>query len=138
MKKQIKQLEIFQKSFKSNYNTTPTFLSKDEYELRYALSLEELNEYKDACEDNDMVEILDAIVDRIFLAFGDAVSHGLQDKLPKAFQEVFLSNMSKLDSDGEPIINGKSGILDNTRPIGKLLKSENYFEPNLKQFLDVI
>lgn len=88
-------------------------------------------------EDNDMVEILDAIVDRIFLAFGDAVSHGLQDKLPKAFQEVFLSNMSKLDNDGEPIINGKKGVLDNKRPIGKLLKSENYFEPNLKQFLSV-
>jgi predicted HAD superfamily Cof-like phosphohydrolase len=136
MRKQIKQLEIFQKAFKSNCNTTPTFLTEEEYKLRYALSLEELNEYKDACEDSDMVEILDAIVDRIFLAFGDAVAHGLQDKLPKAFQEVFVSNMSKLDSDGEPIINGKNGVLDNTRPIGKLLKSELYFEPNLQQFLD--
>lgn len=135
MKVQIKNLENFQQKFKSNYNTTPTFLTEEEYTLRYLLSKEENEEYLSACHDNDMVEILDAIVDRIFLAFGDAVSHGLQDKLEAAFQEVYLSNLSKLDDNGEPIINGQNGIFDKSKPLGKLLKSENYFQPNLKQFL---
>jgi hypothetical protein len=44
--------------------------------------------------------------------------------------------MSKLDKNEEPIINGVNGF-DDTRPIGKILKSENYFKPNLKQFLNV-
>jgi len=135
MQKQIKLLETFQKAFKSNFNTTPTFLTEGDYNLRYALAKEENEEYLEACQNNDMVEILDAIVDRIFLAFGDAVSHGLQDKLEVAFQEVFESNMSKLDVNGKPIINGENGVLDESRPIGKLLKSGLYREPNLKQFL---
>ena len=135
MKKQIQQLEAFQKAFKSNYNTTPTFLSEAQYKLRYELSKEENEEYLEACQNNDMVEILDAIADRIFLAIGDAVSHGLQDKLELALNEVFESNMSKLDENGEPIINGLNGYLDTTRPFGKLLKGELYREPNLKQFL---
>ena len=42
--------------------------------------------------------------------------------------------MSKLDADGKPIINGEQ-VLDKTRPVGKVLKSANYSEPNLKQFI---
>jgi predicted HAD superfamily Cof-like phosphohydrolase len=135
MQKQIQNLEEFQRKFNSIYNTEPTFLTEEEYNLRYALSKEELEEYLEACQNKDMVEILDAIVDRIFLAIGDAVCHGLQDKLVDAFQEVVDSNMSKLDENGKPIINGENGVLDTTRPLGKILKSKNYFEPNLKQFL---
>jgi hypothetical protein len=63
------------------------------------------------------------------------IIHGLQDKLIDGFQEVFRSNMSKLDSNGKPIINGKNGILDGSRPLGKVLKSKGYSEPNIKQFL---
>lgn len=136
MQKQITQLEQFQKKFKSIYNTKPTFLTEEQYNLRYLLSKEENEEYLEACQNNDMVEILDAIVDRIFLAIGDAVCHGLQDKLILAFQEVVDSNMSKLDENGEPIFNGENGVLDTSRPLGKLLKSKLYKEPNLKQFLD--
>ena len=135
MQKQIQNLEEFQRKFNSIYNTKPTFLTEEEYNLRYALSKEELEEYLEACQNKDMVEILDAIVDRIFLAIGDAVCHGLQDKLVDAFQEVVNSNMSKLDKNGKPIINGENGVLDLTRPLSKILKSKNYFEPNLKQFL---
>ena len=135
MEKQIKQLEEFQLKFKSLHNTEPTFLTKEEYELRFLLSEEELDEYLEACQNKDMVEILDAIVDRIFLAIGDAVCHGLQGKLVEAFQEVVNSNMSKIDENGEPIFNGENGVTDITRPLGKLLKSKLYREPNLKQFL---
>jgi len=135
MQKQIQNLEEFQRKFNSIYNTEPTFLTEEEYNLRYALSREELEEYLEACQNKDMVEILDAIVDRIFLAIGDAVCHGLQDKLVDAFQEVVDSNMSKLDENGKPIINGENGVLDLTRPLGKVLKSKNFQPPQLHKFL---
>lgn len=41
------------------------------------------------------------------------------------FLEVHQSNMSKLDKNGKPIF----------REDGKIMKSENYYKPNLKQFL---
>ena len=97
--------------------------------------MEMIDEYKEACEQGDIIEIFDAILDRLFLAFGDAVCHGLQDKLIEGFNEVVASNMSKLDEVGLPIINGENGVLDESRPLGKILKSKNYSEPNLKQFL---
>ena len=135
MQKQLAQVETFQKSFNSVYNTEPTLLKEEDWKLRYKLSLEELDEYKEACEQGDIVEIFDAILDRLFLAFGDAVSHGLQDKLIDGFNEVVRSNMSKLDNNGKPIINGEDNVWDESRPKGKILKSKNFFEPNLKQFL---
>jgi predicted HAD superfamily Cof-like phosphohydrolase len=135
MQQQLKDLETFQKAFNSTYNETPTLLSEEDWKLRYKLSLEELEEYKEACEQGDIVEIFDAILDRLFLAFGDAISHGLQDKLIDGFNEVVRSNMSKLDDNGKPFINGENGVWDETRPKGKILKSQNFFEPNLKQFL---
>ena len=135
MKQQIKDLETFQKSFNSVYNTEPTLLKEEDWKLRYKLSLEELDEYKEACEQGNIVEIFDAILDRLFLAFGDAVSHGLQDKLIDGFNEVVRSNISKLDNNGKPIINGEDNVWDESRPKGKILKSKNFFEPNLKQFL---
>ena len=135
MRQQIKDLETFQKSFNSVYNTEPTLLKEEDWKLRYKLSLEESDEYKEACEQGDIVEIFDAILDRLFLAFGDAVSHGLQDKLIDGFNEVVRSNMSKLDNNGKPIINGEDNVWDESRPKGKILKSKNFFEPNLKQFL---
>ena len=135
MEEQIKDLERFQKAFNSTYNETPTLLSEEDWKLRYKLSLEELEEYKEACEQGDIVEIFDAILDRLFLAFGDAVSHGLQDKLIDGFNEVVRSNMSKLDNNGKPLINGEDDVWDESKPKGKILKSKNFFEPNLKQFL---
>ena len=135
MQKQLAQVETFQKSFNSVYNTEPTLLKEEDWKLRYKLSLEELDEYKEACEQGDIVEIFDAILDRLFLAFGDAVSHGLQDKLIDGFNEVVRSNISKLDNNGKPIINGEDNVWDESRPKGKILKSKNFFEPNLKQFL---
>lgn len=135
MKQQIKQLEEFQKAFNSTYNNSPTLLSKEEWELRYKLSEEELLEYKEACEAGDLVEITDSITDRLFLIIGDAVSHGLHHILEDAFNEVVRSNMSKLGLDGRPIINGENGVYDETRPLGKILKPSHFSEPNLKQFL---
>ena len=137
MQEQIKKLETFHKVFGLDVATEPTLVKKELSDLRYDMSLEELNEYKEACENGDLVEILDSIVDRIYLAIGDAVVHGLLPALVPAFDEVHASNMSKLDKHGEAIINGVTceRVLD--LPIGKVLKSEFYFRPNLKRVLKI-
>ncbi len=135
MRNEIRDLERFQEIFKRTINYTPTLVDKEEYELRHSLSEEENNEYLQACKDGDMVEILDAIVDKIFLAIGDAVVHGLQDVLVPAFAEVVRSNMSKLDTDGKPLINGVTIPLQEDKPYGKVLKSIHYSPPDLKKFL---
>ena len=51
--------------------------------------------------------------------------NGFDKILPKAFEEVHQSNMSKLE-------NGKAVF----REDGKILKGKNYFGPNLKQFVE--
>lgn len=135
MQKQLNDLQHFQRIFNSTYNSSPTLLSEDEYKLRFDLLKEESEEYLEACENNDLVGILDAITDQLYIVLGTAVSHGMQHILEKAFSEVHSSNLSKLDEDGLPIINGENGVWDSSRPKGKLLKSKLFKEPNLKQFL---
>ena len=135
MQQQLNQLSEFQRAFNSTYNTSPTLLSEEDYILRFKLLQEENEEYLEACRNNDKVEILDALTDQLYIVLGSIVSHGMQHIIEKAFDEVQASNMSKLDDEGLPIINSENGVWDESRPKGKILKSKNFFEPNLKQFL---
>lgn len=136
MEQQLNKLKQFQIAFNSTYNDTPTLLKDQDYVLRFNLLKEENEEYLEACKNDDKVEILDALTDQLYIVLGTIVSHGMQDIIEKAFNEVHASNMSKLDNNGKPIINGLNGVLDNTRPMGKVLKSNNFFEPNLEKFIN--
>ena len=136
MENELNKLKEFQIAFNSTYNDTPTLLKDQDYVLRFNLLKEENEEYLEACRNNDKIEILDALTDQLYIVLGTIVSHGMQDIIEKAFNEVHASNMSKLDNDGKPIINGLNGVLDNTRPVGKVLKSNNFFEPDLKQLIN--
>lgn len=135
MQQQLKDLEKFQKAFNSTFNETPTLLKEEDYILRYKLLKEENEEYLEACVNEDKVEILDALTDQLYIVLGSIVSHGMQHIIEKAFSEVNNSNLSKLDNNGKPLINGENGVWDESKPKGKILKSQNFFEPNLKQFL---
>lgn len=119
-------LETFHSKFNSPVGEKLQFISEDRSKLRYDMILEELNEYKGAIENNDMVEICDAIVDILYLTYGTAVEHGMKEKLDLMFKEVQDSNMSKLGEDGKPMF----------REDGKIMKGPNYFKPNLAQFID--
>ena len=119
----------FHKKFKVQF--------EDNFQLRFDLLREENEEYLEACKAQDRVEMFDAIIDSLFIVYGTAHYHGFtSEQLEKGFLEVYNSNLSKLDENGEPIINGENGVLDVTRPLGKILKSSNFKEPKLKQFLD--
>ena len=125
MKKQLQQLWDFQSAYNSTKNTTPTLIEPDDYFLRYCLGKEELLEYLDACNNDDIVEITDALADQLYILLGTMVAHGMQDIIEDVFNEVHRSNMSKLGEDGKPIY----------REDGKVLKGPNYSPPNITQFI---
>lgn len=124
LKEIIQHVEIFHNAFHiANYNV-PTLLNDKEAELRYNLMKEENEEYLEAAKNGDMIEIADALGDQLYILCGTLLRHGLQDKIEEVFLEIQKSNMSKLDANGNPIF----------REDGKVLKSELYFKPNIKQF----
>jgi predicted HAD superfamily Cof-like phosphohydrolase len=84
---------------------------------------EEIQEYMDANDASDIVEILDALCDILYFLFGMVVIHGLQKYFTKGFDIVHKSNMSKLDDDGSIIVRESDG---------KILKGKNYWKPREK------
>ena len=126
MRKQINHVKLFHESFGIENKTKPNSnLAEKVYNLRYNLMKEENDEYLDACEKGDMVEIADALGDMMYILCGTILSHGLQGKIEEIFEEIQRSNMSKLDENGKPIY----------REDGKILKSKKYFKPNISKIL---
>lgn len=125
MEKQIKMVEFFHTKFKQTQSITPTLLSSKESMLRYNLGKEELDEYIVAAGEEDLVEVLDALADQLYIIFGTICKHGLQNHIEKAFDLVHENNMSKLGPDGEAII----------REDGKIIKPEGFKKVELKDVL---
>jgi predicted HAD superfamily Cof-like phosphohydrolase len=122
----IAHVEKFHDSFKIGNNYAPTTeLSDDEILLRYKLMREENEEYLEAAQNSDLVEIADALGDQLYILCGTILKHGMQHKIAEVFEEIQRSNMSKLDKDGNPIY----------REDGKVLKSDQYFKPNIASIL---
>lgn len=131
----IKEVAKFHKAFNQVDAKSPRLLEFEDWDLRRELGQEELNEYTDACKEGNLVEVLDSLVDQMYIICGTVLKHGLQDVFWDAFREVQRSNMSKLDENKKPLINGQNGILDSTRPMGKILKSEFFVKPKLNKFI---
>jgi len=129
----ISAVEEFHDAFGIENKYKATLTDHDTALLRYKLMREENEEYLEACENNNLIEVADALGDQLYILCGTILKHGLQDKIEEIFEEIQRSNMSKLDKNGEPIIN--DGIIDPTRPVGKVLKSEEYSQPNIKEIL---
>lgn len=116
----------FHTAFGQVRNTVPTLPGSETLadpnslrSLRKRLLEEEYNEYVEGEDNNDLVEIADAIADILYIAYGTAVSYGLP--MDEIFNEVHASNMSKLGEDGKPIY----------REDGKILKGPNFFQPDI-------
>jgi predicted HAD superfamily Cof-like phosphohydrolase len=121
MKKQLKAVEEFHNAFNQENGTTPRLLTDKESELRYNLMFEENQEYIEACRENDLVEIADALGDQLYILCGTILKHGMQYKIEEVFEEIQRSNMSKLNEDGTAKF----------REDGKILKGPNYSPPNI-------
>jgi len=135
MKDQIKHVQAFQTAFGRPVRYSPSLIPGVNAQLRFDLMKEENEEYLEACQAGDIVEVADALGDMLYILCGTIIEHGFQDKITDIFEEIQKSNMSKLDKEGKPVVNGENGIHDASKPMGKILKSENFFTPNIKQFV---
>ena len=85
----VNEVETFNKTFGKPNNYDPVVPNKKEWQFVYDFVLEELEEYREACERGDIVEILDALCDITYVSLGNGVMlHGLKDKIWPAYQEV--------------------------------------------------
>ena len=123
----IDAVKEFNEAFKIKYSKNQKAdLDESTIDLRYRLMQEENNEYLEAARKKDLVEIADALGDKLYILCGTILAHGLQDKIVEVFNEIQRSNMSKLSAEGKPLI----------REDGKILKGPNYFKPNIKSILE--
>ena len=95
MSNYLQSVSEFHKTFNAPILESPQIPSKERCELRVALLQEELNELKQAIEDNDLVEIADALADLQYVLSGAILEFGLKEKFNTLFDEVQRSNMSK-------------------------------------------
>ena len=85
----------FHKTFKHPIEKEPIIPAPKRCELRVSLIAEELKELEKAIEDNDLVEVADALCDIQYVLSGAVLEFGLGDKFKDLFDEVQRSNMSK-------------------------------------------
>ena len=120
----FEDVKKFMATFGQMVRTKPQFPDEKTMQLRYDLIKEELNELEHAMKTKNLKEVADALTDILYVTYGAGYAYGID--LDKCFKEVQRANMSKLGTDGKPIYNEK----------GKVMKGPNYFEPNLKQFVE--
>ena len=150
----VSEVEEFNAIMGKPNNYTPVIPDEKEWMFVYNFILEELEEYKHACETGDIVEVLDALCDITYVSLGNgAMLHGLKDKVWPAYQEVQASNLSKActsEEEAQETVRvrsteqeepchyeqvGKYFIVYRTRD-RKVMKNINYFRPDLTQFLN--
>lgn len=125
MRKQINQVKEFHNAFNIPIVVLPELPSVQRRQLRNDILQEEVNELNQAAKDGDIIAAADAIIDCLYVLIGTAHEFGLANILEQCFNEVHKSNMSKLGADGKPIV----------RNDGKVLKGENYREPDLSSII---
>ena len=126
MKKGISAVHQFHSAFGLGIEETPIAdLGIAKNRLRYELMKEENEEYLEAANNNDLVEVADALGDMLYILCGTIIEHGMQHKIEEVFEEIQKSNMSKLGADGKPVY----------REDGKVLKGPNYFKPDIQKVL---
>ena len=91
----------FHHTFKHPILPAPGIPDRSRCDLRVELIQEELNELKEAIEDNDITEIADALADLQYVLAGAVLEFGLANKFSLLFDEVQRSNMSKACSTME-------------------------------------
>jgi predicted HAD superfamily Cof-like phosphohydrolase len=123
MTEEIYKVGYFHKKFNQDNRIKVT--DSKEMELRLRLIQEEVDEMREGIENQDIVEVADALIDQLYITFGTLEKLGLADVALEMFNEVHRSNLSKLDRNGNPIF----------RRDGKILKSNQYSPPILSKFI---
>jgi len=148
----ISEVEEFNAVMGKPNNYNPVIPDEKEWMFVYNFILEELEEYKHACETGNIVEVLDALCDITYVSLGNgAMLHGLKDKVWPAYQEVQASNLSKACSSEEEaqatvrVRSEEQKAECHYEKVGeyyivyrthdrKVMKNINYFRPDLSKF----
>lgn len=142
----------FHETFNQPVLYAPEIPGVDRCKLRVSLLEEELKELKQAIENNDLVEVADALCDLQYVLGGAILEFGLAGKFEELFNEVQRSNMSKACSTEEEAKSTAEyyQIQENTQCVirrkdnkflvyresdNKVLKSVNYSKADLKSKL---
>ena len=120
----FRKVGTFMKTFGQEVKSKPSFSTEKINKLRIDLIKEELEELTEAMNNQDLLEVADALTDILYVTYGAGHAFGID--LDKCFDEVQNSNMSKLDENGKPIYNES----------GKVMKGPNYFKPDLSKFVN--
>lgn len=148
----VDEVEVFNRTMGKPNNYTPNIPDEKEWMFVYNFILEELEEYKEACQKGDIVGVLDALCDITYVSLGNGTMlHGLKGHIKDAYAEVQASNMSKVCKTEEEA-NLTIRVREQEQGTGchyekqgdywvvyrtydrKVMKSINYFKPNLEQF----
>ena len=151
----LRDVKEFHETFKLPVLTFPQIPSVERRKLRISLNQEENKEFSDACIEENIVEVLDALCDLQYVLTGAVLEFGLGSVFETAFAEVHRSNMSKAcltEKEADETINhynqrdGTIGykVFDEVKNVwfvyrkddNKLLKSINYSPANLKAILE--
>jgi predicted HAD superfamily Cof-like phosphohydrolase len=149
----LNQVAEFHRTFQHPIEKSPTIPERKRCDLRVELIREELNELEQAIENQNLVEIADALCDIQYVLSGAVLEFGLGEKFIDLFDEVQRSNMSKrckTREEAEATIKyyeEKRGMycfyrevdghfLVYRREDNKTLKSINYSPADLKRILD--
>jgi predicted HAD superfamily Cof-like phosphohydrolase len=148
----LEKVKCFHEMFSAPVLETPQIPSKERCSLRITLLQEELDELKDAIENNDLVEVADAFGDIMVILAGSILEFGMGNKFNDIFENIHNSNMSKA-CDNEEVakatiehykqkdgtesdykeLNGKYIVYRNED--NKILKSVNYSPAKLTGIL---
>src|SRR6202012_2165839 len=148
----LNQVAEFHTTFKHPVIAQPAIPSKEGCQLRLELLAEELKELQQAVNDNDLVEIADALCDLQYVLSGAVLEFGLGEKFKELFDEVHRSNMSKAcktieeanktmehyrkNGNTESYYKEIDGLyLVYRKPDDKTLKSVNYSPADLRKIL---
>ena len=120
----FEKVKLFMKTYGQEVKDKAGLSDAMTNKLRIDLIKEELEELTEAMQDENLLEVADALTDILYVTYGAGHAFGID--LDKCFEEVQNSNMSKLGEDGKPIYN----------EAGKVMKGPNYFKPDLSKYLN--
>jgi predicted HAD superfamily Cof-like phosphohydrolase len=122
MSNMFQEVKKFQTAVGQNVSEVPQFPDENERVLRRKLLREEVDEYFDGEDKDDLENVAKELADIIYIVCGTAASYGIP--LDRVFNEVHRSNMEKL-VDGKVV----------RRDDGKILKPEGWAAPDIKSVL---
>lgn len=122
----IETVKQFQDAFRAEQYDKPTMPSIQGQHLRVQLIQEELSELSHALAAGDLVAVADALCDLKYVVDGAFLTFGMAPLAAALMGEVHRSNMSKLDEQGNPILN----------EAGRVVKGPRFSPPDLRSIVE--